>query len=268
VKYWLDCEFIEDGKTVDLVSIGIVAEDGRELYLQSVEFDPSKASEWVQDNVLPNLSTCPHANVTTDSRRPYVQDLHYHRNRGQCTFSEPDKRIIGAHTDCSWRTRNQLVHEVFVFMDVKKYGKPEIWTYYGCYDHVAFCQLFGTMMDLPDGYPMYTRDIMQWCEALGSPSLPEQSNVDHNALYDARWNKRAWDFLKMLEGGEGYLVGEEKPEFASLSDGIINSSVIPSHIKSLTTIDYYLLRDMVQRLFAEELLKLPAQIRQQMGRVQ
>lgn len=29
MKYWLDTEFIEDGKTIDLVSIGIVSEDGR-----------------------------------------------------------------------------------------------------------------------------------------------------------------------------------------------------------------------------------------------
>jgi hypothetical protein len=30
MRYWLDTEFIEDGKTIDLISIGIVAEDGRE----------------------------------------------------------------------------------------------------------------------------------------------------------------------------------------------------------------------------------------------
>ena len=37
MRYFLDTEFIEDGKTIDLLSIGIVAEDGRELYLQNVE---------------------------------------------------------------------------------------------------------------------------------------------------------------------------------------------------------------------------------------
>lgn len=30
MRYFLDCEFIEDGRTIDLISIGIVAEDGRE----------------------------------------------------------------------------------------------------------------------------------------------------------------------------------------------------------------------------------------------
>lgn len=32
MRYFFDTEFYEDGKTIDLVSIGIVAEDGRELY--------------------------------------------------------------------------------------------------------------------------------------------------------------------------------------------------------------------------------------------
>ena len=54
-KYFYDTEFIEDGKTIDLISIGIVCEDGREYYAQSVEFDESKASEWVKENVLNGL---------------------------------------------------------------------------------------------------------------------------------------------------------------------------------------------------------------------
>jgi hypothetical protein len=39
MRYWLDTEFIEDGHTIDLISIGIVAEDGRELYAENMECD-------------------------------------------------------------------------------------------------------------------------------------------------------------------------------------------------------------------------------------
>ena len=56
MQYFVDTEFIEDGKTIDLVSLAIVAEDGRELYLVSSEFDPEKASEWVRQHVLTNLA--------------------------------------------------------------------------------------------------------------------------------------------------------------------------------------------------------------------
>ena len=51
-RYFLDTEFIEDGKTIDLISIGIVCEDGRELYLANRNCDFDKASQWVKDNVL------------------------------------------------------------------------------------------------------------------------------------------------------------------------------------------------------------------------
>lgn len=31
MRFWFDTEFIENGHTIDLISIGIVAEDGRTL---------------------------------------------------------------------------------------------------------------------------------------------------------------------------------------------------------------------------------------------
>ena len=55
MRFFYDCEFIEDGTTIDLVSIGVVGEDGREFYAVSAEFDPSRAGAWVRANVLPKL---------------------------------------------------------------------------------------------------------------------------------------------------------------------------------------------------------------------
>ena len=52
MKFFYDCEFIEDGETIDLLSIGMVAENGDELYLVSTECDTSRANPWVQRNVL------------------------------------------------------------------------------------------------------------------------------------------------------------------------------------------------------------------------
>ena len=52
-RFFYDCEFIEDGQTIELISIGIVDEIGeRELYLVSSEFDPERAGPWVRRNVL------------------------------------------------------------------------------------------------------------------------------------------------------------------------------------------------------------------------
>lgn len=80
---------------------------------------------------------------------------------------------------------------------VKKWAgeNPEFWGYYADYDWVVLCQLYGTMMDLPKGWPMYCRDIKQLCDSLGNPKLPEQGKGEHHALADARWNRAVYEFL-------------------------------------------------------------------------
>lgn len=55
MRFWYDTEFLEDGRTIELVSIGVVAEDGREYYAVSTEFDPTRAHPWVEEHVLPQL---------------------------------------------------------------------------------------------------------------------------------------------------------------------------------------------------------------------
>jgi hypothetical protein len=54
-RYFYDCEFIEDGRVIDLVSIGVVDEHGREFYAISTEFDDRAAVPWVRRNVLDRL---------------------------------------------------------------------------------------------------------------------------------------------------------------------------------------------------------------------
>lgn len=54
-RIFFDTEFIEDGRTIDLISIGMVREDGARYYAISTEFNARKASQWVKDNVLIHL---------------------------------------------------------------------------------------------------------------------------------------------------------------------------------------------------------------------
>lgn len=55
MRFFFDTEFIEDGRTIDLISIGMVAEDGRTFYAEPAECDLSRACPWVRANVLPHL---------------------------------------------------------------------------------------------------------------------------------------------------------------------------------------------------------------------
>lgn len=158
MKYWYDTEFIEDGKTIELISIGIVAEDGRELYAENSEADLSRADGWVKENVIAHLQRT--SNVLA--------------------------------------TREEIKHALVGFFSPLHFGKPEFWGYYSAYDHVALCQLFGKMIALPKGWPMYTRDIKQWADQLGDPQLPKQEGAEHHALADAHWNRQAWEFLDSI----------------------------------------------------------------------
>ena len=55
MRYWLDTEFIAAPYSIDLISIGLVAEDGCEFYAESNEVDWSKANLWTLANVRPQL---------------------------------------------------------------------------------------------------------------------------------------------------------------------------------------------------------------------
>ncbi|MET0271509.1 MAG: 3'-5' exoribonuclease [Phenylobacterium sp.] len=55
MKYWIDTEYIERPGAADLISIGLVGEDGREFYAESSEVDWSKANRWTLDTVRPQL---------------------------------------------------------------------------------------------------------------------------------------------------------------------------------------------------------------------
>src|SRR2546422_11753341 len=68
MRFWFDTEFIEDGKTIDLVSIGVVAEDGLAYYAEVAEADLSRACPWFQANVMPHLSgtLTPRAEIASD----------------------------------------------------------------------------------------------------------------------------------------------------------------------------------------------------------
>ncbi|WP_438029105.1 3'-5' exoribonuclease domain-containing protein [Sorangium sp. So ce233] len=54
-RFFLDTEFIEAPSVLELISIALVCEDGRELYAVSSDFDPEHCNDWVKAHVLPKL---------------------------------------------------------------------------------------------------------------------------------------------------------------------------------------------------------------------
>jgi hypothetical protein len=177
MRYFYDTEFLEDGRTIELISIGIVAEDGRELYLvnRDAPWKRIKKHEWLMANVVPKLPQ-PHGDWINQMPKRWLID-----------FWDPNVRGRGA---VARRVRDFLLNPLHVK------GPVELWADYGAYDHVALCQLFGRMIDLPDGVPMFTNDFQQAWRVAGRPELPKQEAGAHNALEDARHLKVCFEALR------------------------------------------------------------------------
>jgi hypothetical protein len=158
MRYFYDTEFHDDGKTIDLISIGIVAEDGREYYAVNDDANWPRIgqNEWLVANVVPQLL-------------PVVQ----------------------------WKPRAQIAVEVHRFLTVERDGRrqtPELWADYSAYDHVALAQMFGPMVALPDFMPMFTNDLRTLLTITGyKEQLPAQGAGQHDALQDARHLKRLYE---------------------------------------------------------------------------
>jgi len=182
-KYYMDTEFVEDGHVIDLLSIGIVSEDGREFYAQNHLADFKKAGDFVWRNVFPNLW---HFDMS-GRRACFPQEKVTDSGLSRTTITQ-------CGPECPWMTPREIAEAITKFCDPETFGKPELWGYYCDFDFVAFCQLFGKMIDLPKGFPMYCRDLKQLCDSIGNPRLPTNT-AEHHALHDAKWNKEVYWFL-------------------------------------------------------------------------
>ena len=162
-RYFYDCEFIEDGRLIDLVSIGVVDEHGREFYAVSTEFDGARALPWVRRHVLDKLPS---------------------------------------PADRAWRSRTRIRDDLHTFLtEPLRTGADdaiELWAWYAAYDHVALAQLWGAMPALPRVIPRFTKDLRQRWDDVGRPVLPPGGADRHDALADARHNLARWQVLSQF----------------------------------------------------------------------
>lgn len=173
MRIYYDCEFLEDGSTIKLVSLGMLREDGQEYYAVNAGMPWFKIikHEWLMKNVVPYLPTRVYANgnryLNLDS--PYVKNP------------------------------TEIAEEVRSFIQTAG-PDVELWAWYSSYDHVALMQLWGRQIDRPPGIPQRTNDIRQEFQRFGNPAAPRQIDQEHHALSDARHNKVMHDFIREYAG--------------------------------------------------------------------
>ena len=272
MKYFYDTEFLEGTQktwigrktkpTIDLISIGIVCEDGREYYAVNKDFNLKEAwnryDEKVQHfsgdmgNQFPNGIKYKEYWIRENVLKPIFQELLYSGHKKaklplpkssekQFTYKNL-KKLIQGFGKSNIQIAKELKHFIYEKEDVL-YNKQELdfnsvgdvkskiqlYGYYSAYDHVALSWIFGKMIDLPKGFPMYTIDLKQMFDEQQEnrtktisffketdlydkykenkiifpenlkehPQYPKQEN-EHNALSDAIFVKNLYHFLNKV----------------------------------------------------------------------
>jgi len=259
MKYFLDTEFIEGPQkkrflgfnvgytkpTIDLISIGIVAEDGRGYYAISKDFNLKEAwyrfdiaeqtsfekyhqfsgrkVYWIRENVLkPIFYELSGKDIAFhDLNTSFTFD---NLERLLCRYGKTNKEIAEEIKSFVYKTSQINNPDTIANWDQVKHLFPvEFYADYCSYDWVVFCWLFGKMIDLPKGFPMYCNDIQQivntyisktWKDVELStwghegisldklkkhPDYPKQeASKKHHALEDARYDRDLYNFLNKL----------------------------------------------------------------------
>lgn len=189
MRIYYDTEFLEDGSTIELISIGMVREDGAEYYAVASDapWDRIKGNDWLVRNVVPHLPI--------EGRKSLESYLAVGRN----TYPKPLLSYLGPDLkDSRVKPRQVIANEVRDF--ILAAPAPQLWAWYAATDFVALYQLFGRLVDVPEGFPMRANDLKQECERLGNPDLPPMPGVrEHDALSDAREVRFRHEWLTNLE---------------------------------------------------------------------
>jgi hypothetical protein len=250
-NYYIDFEFLEGTQenflgfrtkpTIDMISVGVVAEDGREFYAISKEFNLREAwhrydvktedgvrvrVHWIRDNVLKPIFNDLVLLAKNDKEFTSGRSLSFNYydlkklvNRYGLSRNSMKKELTRFLLDpynTVWNSWDGSEVSYFENLPKESNIEIEIYGYYSAFDHVCLSWIYGKMIDLPDGIPMYTRDLKQSIDEYTNRvykgdisrsekevifkrigNYPKQEN-EHNALADARWNMKLHNFLKGL----------------------------------------------------------------------
>lgn len=173
MRVYHDWEFLETGNSVYPISVGMVTDDGDAMYYEFINAPWTEIykHEWLKANVIPALLPGHNTAIVTGEGNGVVKST------------------------LSIRLK---VYDFLKQAYDRDNGKLELWGWYSAYDHVCLGQLFGAMVNLSDFVPMYTNDMKQEADRLGVriPDMRRPNETVHNALDDARAEKRMGDWLQ------------------------------------------------------------------------
>jgi hypothetical protein len=177
----------ETQPTIDLISIGIVSDDGREYYSVSSEFNLFEAWNRWQPSDKPKMADNEQRIywIRENVLRPIFEEFYPAKHGNLHLYPEFNLENMLDVILAVGKSRKQIAFEVFQFalgVDFSKTGidqtlsaastghyapienRPIFYAYFADYDWVALCWLFGKMDDKPKDFPYYCRDLQQSCD--------------------------------------------------------------------------------------------------------
>ena len=176
MKVYHDWEFLESGNSVHPLSVGMVTDDGYELYYEFIDAPWGRIlkHEWLVANVVPKLSAKHNAAIVSG---------------------------VGNNIVKSTLAIRMKIHQFLADAQSRDNKPLQLWGWYSGYDHVCLGQLFGSMANLPETIPMWTNDIRQEAQRLDVriPDLRSADQPIHHALADAKVEREMHEWLMDYE---------------------------------------------------------------------
>lgn len=164
MNLFFDCEFTGLNRSTTLISLGIVAEDGRKFYAEFADYDRSQCDDWIRTNVIANLILP--KNITPSFYNKFVdrckregyalknQDNPAHRwpwGLWYVRYKEFETQVCGV--------TQTVVDELRAWLS--QFGSVQFVSDVCHYDFVLLIDLFGTAFDLPKNVNPACHDINQ-----------------------------------------------------------------------------------------------------------
>lgn len=174
-KIFFDTEFTGLHQNTTLISIGLVSECGKTFYAELNDYDTSQIDEWLQKNVIDNLSN-------------------------QWMLNNSCEGTENVKCNCDTKLLN-----LYLSQWLSQFESVEMWSDCLSYDWVLFNQIFGHAFNIPKNVYYIPFDICTMFKLKNiDPDISREKYgcgevysemPKHNALWDARVIKMCYEKL-------------------------------------------------------------------------
>ena len=226
MNLYFDCEFTGLHKDTTLISIGIVAENGKKFYAELLDFDWEQVNDWIKENVLENfILEKLYAKVNGDIIEKTITEW---KENGYEVSNLP---VVGHCYGVIYETAREKddLTEVVGEKDwikaklarwLQQFDSVQFVSDVCHYDFVLLIDLFGSAWDLPKNVFPVCHDInaeiarhygISDAEAFDKSREEivkelcgqEIEGRKHNALYDAEVIKAIYEEVKQIQSSGG-----------------------------------------------------------------